>query len=1094
MYQQGMIMSADGHCRAFDAAASGTVQGQGCGVVVLKRLDDALKDHDHIYAVISGSATNNDGSNKTGYTAPSVEGQATAINMAQASANISPSDITYVETHGTGTPIGDPIEIEALRQAFLQDQSARPKAEVVTRKAQYCALGSVKTNIGHLDAASGIAGLIKTAKALEAKKLPPTLHFKKPNSKIDFANTPFYVNTQLQDWENQGLPRYAAVSSFGIGGSNAHVVLTEAPRQTPADNGRPWHIVTLSARTPSALEAMTERLVGYFQAHDSQDFANMCYTLHVGRKDFPYRRYLVCRNLDEAIAELSPLNPSKVVTSKYVERPHKILFMFSGQGSQYTEMGKHLYQVELTFRQVIDECRAKLRQKFIHIYEELSEDDYRGFTDEIHKTYLTQPGLFIFEYAMAKMLMSWGIQPNLMVGHSIGEYVAACLAGVFTLDQALELVTIRGHLIQGLDSGEMLSVNLSEEEAQRLTNHDVSVAAVNGEQRCVLSGASKAIRYLHELLDKKGIDNRILHTSHAFHSHMMEPVLERFKGYVARRRPQPPKMPFVSSLSGELITDEEATSADYWTEHLRYRVRFHKAMTTVFAQRQQALDSEGPDAAGGSRAEAFICLEMGPGRVLTTLTRQHSGKQPQDWIMATTRHAYEDISDTEHLLKVVARLWEQGVKIDWDVFHSHRQRYRVPMPTYPFERKTHWIKSAFPSSAVVSAETLEANEQEDESSLELAIESVVDRPRDAIETQVWQVWHKALGVQDLGIYEDFFESGGDSLLAVGVSDQLQQLFNVPVASHLLIQKPSIAAMATYLRNQIGRTRLTGNEAVNEGSVRSENSPLVVIQQGTPGADGTTLPPLIMVHPIGGEVFFYRDLARCLGKEQPLYAFQAPSLSGQSAPVSSVRQLAEIYIDVLKKEAVQGPYYLGGSSFGGLVAYEMAQQLSGQGEEVRLLVMVDTPAPADMPRNLTDSAAILQYLLEDKLDLSIERLRELDENAQIDYVLERARVQGKGDALPPHLSVSLFKTWMAHQQATFGYRPQPYAHDVLFFRHSESMKHFPALPHLPWQALVSGSFNVHQVPGDHVSMNYPPHVQVLAAHLKPVLEASMQAND
>ncbi|MCP5207228.1 MAG: amino acid adenylation domain-containing protein [Hahellaceae bacterium] len=1083
IHQEGMIMSADGHCRAFDAAATGTVQGQGCGVVLLKRLDDALSNNDHIYAVISGSATNNDGSNKTGYTAPSVDGQAKAIHMAQASAMVSPSEISYIEAHGTGTPIGDPIEIEALRQAFTHDPVQRPKSVRALNKTGRCAIGSVKTNIGHLDAASGIAGLIKTAKALEAKKLPPSLHFKTPNPKIDFSNTPFYVNTELQDWNSEGLPRYAAVSSFGIGGSNAHIVLTDAPNQTPTENARPWRIITLSARTPSALEAMTERFVTHLKTHKEQSFANMCYTLHVGRTLFPYRRYLVCRNRDEAISELSPVNHSKVVSSKYIERPRKLIFMFSGQGSQYQNMGEQLYRTEITFRKAIDECRAKLRQKFIHIYEELSESDYHGFTDKIHQTYITQPGLFIFEYAMSKMLMSWGIEPDLMVGHSIGEYVAACLAGVFTLDQALELVTIRGHLIQGLESGDMLSVNLSEEEAQRLTNHDVSVAAVNGEKRCVLSGSANAIQYLHKLLDRQGIDNRILHTSHAFHSHMMEPILERFRGYIERRKPQPPTRPFVSSLTGELITDELATSPQYWTDHLRYRVRFHKAMNTVFAQRKNAEDTS---------AEAFIFLEMGPGRVLTTLIRQHASKQPQDWALTTTHNTYENTTDAEHLLNVVARLWEQGIKIDWKVFHSHRQRYRVSMPTYPFERKQHWIKARKFTYEGSTDTTLAQNVIEAEQNNDMLLQAPVSAPGDAVEQQVWQLWSKALGLTEFSITDDFFELGGDSLLAVGLADQLQSRFSIPVASHVLMQKPNVAALAEFIRQNNGKssmpdsivkkpTSTTPNNAASHH--KDSHNPLVLIQSGAANSL-----PLILVHPIGGEVFFYRDLARYLGKDQTVYAFQAPSLSGHGEPISSVPIMAELYISELKKQGINGPYCIGGSSFGGLVAYEMAQQLSGHQEEVCFLLMIDTPAPEQMPQNLTDSAAILQYLLEDKLTLSIENLRQLDESAQISYVLDQARIQGKSSSLPAHLSVSLFKTWMAHQRATVAYKPQPYASDVMFFRHSEPIPHFPPLPHLPWQALVKGVFSVHQVPGNHISMNHPPHVQVLASHLKPALEA------
>ena len=1059
-YHDGMIMSPDGHCRAFDAGAAGTVQGQGCGIVLLKRLDDALRDNDHIYAVISGSATNNDGSNKTGYTAPSVEGQAKAIRLAQASANIKPTDISYIETHGTGTPIGDPIEIEALRQTFRDDNTGTSSKRELPKT---CAIGSVKTNIGHLDAASGIAGLIKTAKAIEQQKLPPSLHFESPNPKINFAASPFYVNTQLQDWNPDGAKRYAAVSSFGMGGTNAHVILTQAPSETPAEVSRPWRLVTLSARSASALEAMTDRLVEHLKHHPDQSFSNVCYTLHVGRTLFPHRRHLVCRNREDAIVELTNRTPRQVINAHYRERTKKIVFLFSGQGSQYITMGKHLYQVELEFRKVIDECLALLSQKFVHVYEELSLEDSLGLTDKIHQTYITQPGLFVFEYAMATMLMKWGIKPDYMLGHSVGEYVAACLAGVFTLDQALELVAIRGQLMQQLEPGEMLSVRLSEEEALLLTNHDVSLAAVNGERRCVMSGSAKAIRYLHEQLNKKGVENRLLHTSHAFHSHMMDPILDRFAAYVERRKPKAPTMPFVSSLTGEWITPEQATSPRYWADHLRHSVRFHQGLNSLFSRR----DETDPET-------ALILMEVGPGNVLTTLTRQNTHRKPQDWMLATTRHAYEDVSDTQHLLRVIGRLWQQGVDINWDEFHSQRQRYRVPLPTYPFERQPYWVDGRSPVEFM--AHSSDDNAQPEAEPDIPAIPDAV-APRDDVEELLWQAWCSSLGRTDFGIYDNFFDLGGDSLLAVNLVDQLQKTFQVPLSTPVLIQKPSIAELAEYIQGSSGMQVSTDAD----GTSVVDNSPLIMIQRGRSGEA-----PLLMVHPIGGEVFFYRDLARHLGIQQPLYAFQAPSLSGAEPPMHSVYTLAERYISELKIRGFKPPYLLGGSSFGGLVAYEMAQQLSAADEEVRLLVMIDTPTPAQMPANLTDSAAILHYLLADKLPLSLEVMRTLDAPAQVDYVLDQARIQGKGDVLPPHLGVALFNTWIAHQEATFAYEPKPYSHDVLFFRHSEPMENFPPLPHLPWVDLMEGKVEIHQVPGNHVSMNYPPHVKVLAEHLKTVL--------
>lgn len=1070
-HHDGMIMSPDGHCRAFDAGAAGTVQGQGCGVVLLKRLDDALRDNDHIYAVISGSATNNDGANKAGYTAPSVEGQAKAIRLAHASANIKPSRISYIETHGTGTPIGDPIEIEALRQTFREEKPALDGTpqERLYCPAKTCAIGSVKTNVGHLDAAAGVAGLIKTALALRYRKLPASLHFHTPNPRINFLQSPFFVNTSLRDWQSDE-KRFAGVSSFGMGGTNAHVVLTEPPSETPADISRPWRLVTLSARTATALDAMTERFVDHLRRHPEQDFANVCYTLHVGRTLFEHRRYLVCRNREEALAELAPVNSQRVVTTQANGLGKKIVFLFSGQGSQYVGMGKRLYQTETTFRNIINQCRARVSDKFIQVYEELSEEDISGHTQKINETFITQPALFIFEYALAQTLISWGIEPDYMIGHSIGEYVAACIAGVFTLDQALELVAIRGQLTQQLEGGNMLSVKLGEAEAALLTNHDVSLAAVNGEQRCVLSGSHKAIQYLHEQLTRRGIENRILHTSHAFHSHMMEPVLERFADYVRRRRPQAPTKPFISSLTGEWITPEQATSPQYWADHLRHTVRFHQGLSTVFDARTQQ-----------DTTQALLFLEVGPGQVLSTLTRQHRSKQPQDWVLATTRHAYDSISDSHHLLRVLGRLWEQGVDIQWDVFHSDRQRYRVPLPTYPFERQSYWVEAA----ATPRLQHLRYRQEEEDApeplSHHMTAVTSSSTPRDEIESLLWKTWSTFLGREDFGIFDNFFDLGGDSLLAVNLLDRLRQHFQAPLGSPILIQNPTVAELADYLHRHGVDSR--------DATVGDGTSPLVLIQRGN-----AKRKPLILVHPIGGEVFFYRDLARHLGSDQPVYAFQAPSLSGHEAPMNSVPALAERYLTEMKKHGFQPPYFLGGSSFGGLVAYEMAQQLKRYDKEVRLLVMIDTPAPSKMPRNLKDSAAILQYLLQDQLHLSLETLRELPEQAQIDYVLEEARAQGKGSALPPHLGIPLFQTWIAHQEATFSYEPKPYDDDVIFFQHTESMVNFPSNTAEAWETLVEGAMNVVRVSGNHITMNYPPHVRTLAMHLKHKLRSYFAHGD
>jgi amino acid adenylation domain-containing protein len=1086
LYKEGMIMSPDGHCRPFDEKAKGTLLGQGAGVVLLKRLDDALQDNDHIYAVIKGSGINNDGAAKSGYTAPSIEGQAKAVMLAHASANVSPQQISYIEAHGTGTPIGDPIEIEGLNYAFRHSANMHRTDTNTTREeniseassstTHHCAIGSVKSNIGHMDAASGVTGLIKTAKALEQSILPPSLHFETANPKINFGRTPFYVNTQTTPWPNQVGPRHAGVSSFGIGGTNAHIVLSEAPDQTVSGRSRPWQIITLSAKTETALETMTAQLHDYLNTHPNVSFSDVCYTLHLGRKLFEHRRFLVCKNTDDAIFELSKILPNetsqkqsgRVITKADTKTPRKIAFMFSGQGSQYVNMAQKLYKVELNFRKEIDRCRNILKERFVYLFERLVEDDFNALSDKVHDTYITQPTLFITEYALAKTLMSWNIQPEVMIGHSIGEYAAACLAGVFTLEQALELVTIRGRMIYDLEKGDMLMVELSEQEANTYLNESLSLAAINGEYRCVISGQSEAIITLQKELTKNEVQNRILHTSHAFHSHMMDEILEDFTNSVRRRSPQKPTIPFISSLTGELITDHQATSPKYWARHLRNAVRFHQGLETLFNRREN--DKSG-----------WILLEIGPGKMLSTLARQHPIKTDKDVVYETMRHSYEDVSDIKKLLTTIAKLWMNNVDIDWEVFHSYRQRYKRSLPTYPFERLDYWIESANKIRLTQDRrgrgqDTLPAlpNEQVP---IKILKKSII-KPRDKFDLFICELWEKSLGINKVCIHDNYFDLGGDSLRAVGIIDKLVTKYNTPIATHILIQKPTIAELSDYIKSITQHPEAKGAQDNEQAYTLS----LVTIQKGSERKQ-----PLFMVHPIGGEVYFYRDLAHQLGADQPLFAFQATSLSGQSEPYDDVKTMAMDYISELKAIGATPPYLLGGSSFGGLVAYEMAQQLKALGEEVRLLVMIDTPFPQEMPAHLTNSTAILEYLLKDKIPLDTKILNKLEPKAQIDYVLEEARLRGKSDVIPPHLGVPLFNTWIAHQKATFDYHPKPYTDDMVFFRHTERMAHFPAAPHETWLNYVEGKVEIHQVPGDHISMNFQPCVSVLAAHLKIVLK-------
>ena len=682
----GEMASPDGQCRAFAAGANGTIGGNGIGVVVLKRLEDALADRDYIYGVIKGSALNNDGALKVGYTAPSQEGQAKVIRSAQIMAEVEPETISYIEAHGTGTTLGDPIEIAALTQAFRAS----------TDKKGFCAIGSVKTNVGHLDAAAGITGLIKAVLALDRQLLPPSLNFDTPNPQIDFENSPFYVNTKLSEWKTNGSPRRAGVSSFGFGGTNAHLILEEAPvkeqrSKEAGEQGRKYNLLVLSAKTTSALETATTNLVNYLKQQPEIDLADVAYTLQVGRRVFDRRRMVVVEDIEDALAQLSEgiaalESPQRVLTQVQETKNRPVVFMFTGQGSQYVNMARELYQTEQVFRQECDRTCELLQPHLgldLRSYLYPTAADTERAAQQLQQTAITQPALFVIEYALAKLWMSWGVKPVAAIGHSIGEYVAACIAGVFSLEDALALVTARGQLMQQLPVGSMLAIGLPSADVQPLLGQNLSLAAINGTSDCVVSGTTEAIAVLQDRLAERKIDCRRLHTSHAFHSAMMEPILEPFQARVKQVKLNPPQIPYISNVTGTWITTEEATNPAYWSTHLRQTVRFAQGLQELCKQSDR------------------ILLEVGSGRTLSKLAKQHPDKQPQQVVLTSIRHPKEQQSDVRFLLNTLGQLWLAGVQIDWSGFYTHEKRDRAPLPTYPFERQRYWID---PPQSIVKAE------------------------------------------------------------------------------------------------------------------------------------------------------------------------------------------------------------------------------------------------------------------------------------------------------------------------------------------------------------------------------------------------------
>jgi acyl transferase domain-containing protein len=665
MFQPGGLCSPDGRCRAFDASAKGTIFGSGVGIVILKRLEDAIEARDHISGVIRGSAVNNDGSGKLGYTAPSVAGQMEVIRAAQSLAQVEPRSITYVECHGTATPLGDPVEITALTNVF----------QAKTSGTNFCAIGSVKTNIGHLDAAAGIAGLIKTVLALENAELPPSLHYETPNPQIDFSATPFFVNSTLRKWPATRGLRRAGVSSFGIGGTNAHVVLEEANQPQSLPSNRSKHLLCISAKTPRALAAASERLASFLTNNAGLSPADVAHTLQAGRSGFRYRRAVVCTKLPDAVAALRGEPESWSITQEAAERNSEVIFLFPGGGSQYPQMGAGLYATEPVFRQHLDLCSEILAPLLncdlrSHLYPQRESAET---TERMRGTEIGLPALFAVEYALARLWMDWGLRPVAMIGHSLGEYTAACLSGVLSLEDALGIVSIRAKLMSRLPSGAMLSVPLTVEELEPYLVDGLSIAAVNGPAQTVVSGTVTAIEDLERLLEAEEIESRRLRISVSSHSSLVDPILAEFQSFVSRLRTNTPQIPYISNLTGDWMTPDLADDRLYWVKHLRQTVRFHTGMEELLRK---------PDR---------IFLEVGPANALTTLAQALMTKDRAVVALPSMRHPYDRETDESFIHRAAARLWAHGAVDDWLALYHEETRMRVPLPTYAFERQRHWI-------------------------------------------------------------------------------------------------------------------------------------------------------------------------------------------------------------------------------------------------------------------------------------------------------------------------------------------------------------------------------------------------------------------
>jgi acyl transferase domain-containing protein/acyl carrier protein len=688
----GGVVSPDGHVRAFDARANGTVFGSGGGILVLRRLADAVSDGDTIHAVIKGSAVNNDGSAKAGYTAPSVNSQADAVVEALANADVEADSISYIEAHGSGTPVGDPIEVRALTKAF----------RTFTTRSGYCAIGSVKTNVGHLDAAAAVAGIIKTVLALEHRQLPPSLHFTEANPEIGLPSTPFYVNAQLREWTSDG-PRRAGVMSTGMGGTNAHLVLEEAPEPAESGHVHPPHLLILSAKTETALDLATHRLRAFLSGNDSVNMSDVVHTLRVGRKAFPHRRYLVCVDREDAMTALGDASSKRVVSGRTDEARRPLILLLPGIGDHYPGMAYDLYEAWPVFKQEVDRCaqileahlgidirsvlyptsrgwQRKGKSKGIDLKKMLGRSTDAAEDEDarnLNQTRLAQPALFTIEYAMTRLWQSLGVTPDALVGHSMGEFVAACLAGVMTLDDALRLIATRARLVNELPQGAMLAVTLPEDELLPLLPEGLSISLINGPRLCVVAGPVAAVAGFEKLLNEKSIICRHVQNAHAFHSRMLDPIVTAFEDEVRKVRLKEPTIPYISNVTGTWIAPSEATSPAYWATHATRTARFSDALHELWQFKNPVL------------------LEAGPGRTLGVLAMQHPDRRMggDPVTVSSIRHDYENQSDVEFLWHGIGRMWLSGAEIKWDKVPSGGRRCRVPLPTYPFERQRYWMEA-----------------------------------------------------------------------------------------------------------------------------------------------------------------------------------------------------------------------------------------------------------------------------------------------------------------------------------------------------------------------------------------------------------------
>ncbi|MES0070528.1 amino acid adenylation domain-containing protein [Mesorhizobium sp. M0074] len=1072
LHQQGHILSPDGRCRAFDAKAQGTVRGSGAALVVLKRLSDACRDGDYIWAVIKGTAINNDGAAKVGFTAPSADGQAAVIQAALTDADVPADTIGYVEAHGTGTYLGDPIEISGLSKAF-RSQTARK---------QFCAIGSVKTNIGHLDAAAGVTGLIKVATMLNKGVIPASLHFDAPNPNIDFQESPVRVNKTRTAWPKGDAPRRGGVSSFGIGGTNAHAILEEAPPRTGKQASRRPHVFPVSAASRSAMTEMLRQLAGFMRRSDIEHrAANIAYTLQKGRAALRYRTSFVCSDPVEIADQLDQAALQASAMREVSSSEPGIVFMFSGQGGQQIGMGRELYEEEPVFRSAIDEC-AKWLNEFAHIDFRawLYREGKSGGEFEPQLEAVMQPVIFATQYAMAKLFISWGIYPAAVIGHSIGEYAAAHIAGIISLPDAIRLTLKRGQLTSHVPAGGIVAVHLSPQELQPYLNERLSLAAINGPRRCVVSGAASEIVAFQKQLEAVSIASKRIHASHAVHSSMLDPILPEFRIHAEQVELQAPQIPFMSTVLGDWLEADVPPDGSYWVRNLRETVQFHLA----FDRLMQSGD--------------HLFVEMGPGAALTRHSKQFKSKsdlRSPIGFPAMPGDDHGEEGDHARLLQMLGKLWTCGARIDWSGLHDQKLPQRTPLPPYAFDRKHYWLDADAakepgqnadldqPDTAALSVARPAGNEEaRSPTVVEMSDQAALDRA--ALDRQIAEVYRDILGLDDVALTDSFFDLGGDSLSALSVIDRIEQLTGERLAVSRLLEQQTPRELAMVLSKTRGRAR---------------PSALVPIQTGGSWA------PLFCPHPFGGHVLFYTPLAEALGAKQPLFGLQARGLNGEARPHLSIPEMAREYVEAIKSVQPRGPYQLAGLSMGGSIAWEMACQLRDAGDEVAILALLDAKAlhkheevASGRYHQLVGNSPIPDWLSEQAIIMSVlfpalkkhwRKLKSMKRERQVMALFDFGRQAGHVPNMSDTQLDHILTIAEANRIALRDYTPRPNDSRAILFAAKNGLRVSSSQPDgdLGWKQFARGRLEIHEVPGDHYTMVAPPHVSVLAKKLANYLD-------